>query len=76
MAAAVSMAPGAISAPMTNLQMVRLVSRKAPDYKNYQGKEAQYEMIVRMQKSQQLQGAFMEELSAQCKLDPSITAER
>ena len=44
--------------------------------KNYKGKESQYMMILRMQKAQQLQGAFMEELSAQCQLDPSITAER
>ena len=61
---------------MQNLQMVRLVSRKAPDYKEFKGKEEQYMMIVRMQKAQQLQGAFMEELSTQCKIDPSITAER
>ena len=33
-------------------------------------------MILRMQKAQELQGAFMEELSAQCNLDPSVTAER
>lgn len=76
MMTAISMKVGDISAPMTNLQMVRLVSRKAPDYKNYKGKESQYMMILRMQKAQQLQGAFMEELSAQCQLDPSITAER
>ena len=67
---------GEIAAPMTNLQMVMLVSRKAPDYKAFNGKEEQYMMIVRMQKAQQQQAAFMEELSAQCQLDPSITAER
>ena len=76
MTAAITMEPGAIAAPMQNLQMVRLVSRKAPDYKEFKGKEEQYMMIVRMQKAQQLQGAFMEELSTQCKIDPSITAER
>lgn len=76
MVTALNMSVGAVSAPMTNLQMVNLVSRKAPDYKNYKGKESQYMMIVRMQKSQQLQSAFMEELSSQCTLDPSITAER
>ena len=76
MVAAVKMTPGTVGAPMSNLQMVQLVARKAPDYKAYQGKEEQYLMIVRMQKAQQLQGAFMEELSAQCKIDPSITAER
>ena len=67
---------GEIAAPMANLQMVMLVSRKAPDYKAFKGKEDQYMMIVRMQKAQQQQAAFMEELSAQCQLDPSITAER
>ena len=76
MAAAISMSVGAISAPMSNLQMVNLVARKAPDYKNYKDKESQYMMIMRMQKSQLLQSAFMEELSSQCSLDPSITAER
>ena len=76
MVAAVKMTPGTVGAPMSNLQMVQLVARKAPDYKAYQGKEEQYLMIVRMQKTQQLQGSFMEELSAQCKIDPSITAER
>ena len=73
---ALNMKPGTIAAPLSNLQMVRLVSRKAPDYKNYKGKESQYMMILRMQKAQELQGAFMEELSAQCNLDPSVTAER
>ena len=67
---------GEIAAPMANLQMVMLVSRKAPDYKAFNGKEEQYMMIVRMQKAQQQQAAFMEELSAQCQLDPSVTAER
>jgi hypothetical protein len=67
---------GEIAAPMANLQMVMLVSRKAPDFKDYKGKESQYMMIVQMQKAQQLRGAFMEELSAQCQLDPSVTAER
>ena len=74
--AAVEMKPGTISAPMTNLQMVRLKARKAPDYKNYTGKESQYMMIVRMQKAQLLQGALMEEINSSCKIDPSITAER
>ena len=74
--AAVNMKPGTVSAPMVNLQMVRLKARKAPDYKNYTGKESQYMMIVRMQKTQMLQGAFMEELNSACKLDPSVTAER
>lgn len=74
--AAVEMKPGTISAPMTNLQMVRLKARKAPDYKNYNGKESQYMMIVRMQKAQLLQGALMEEINSSCKIDPSITAER
>ena len=76
MMSALNMKVGEISAPMANLQMVMLVSRKAPDYKTYKGKESQYMMIVQMQKAQQLRGAFMEELSAQCQLDPSITAER
>ena len=76
MMTALNMKPGTIAAPLSNLQMVRLVSRKAPDYKNYKGKESQYMMILRMQKAQELQGAFMEELSAQCSLDPSVTAER
>ena len=76
MMTALNMKPGTIAAPLSNLQMVRLVSRKAPDYKNYKGKESQYMMILRMQKAQELQGAFMEELSAQCNLDPSVTAER
>ena len=71
-----NMKPGTIAAPLSNLQMVRLVSRKAPDYKNYKGKESQYMLILRMQKAQELQGAVMEELNAQCRLDPSITAER
>ena len=72
---ALNMKAGDISAPLPNLQMVRLISRRAPDYKNFAGKESQYQMIVRMQKSQQLQAAFMEELSAQCRIDPSLTAE-
>jgi hypothetical protein len=76
MMTALNLKVGEVAAPMANLQMVMLVSRKAPDYKNYKGKESQYMMIVQMQKAQQLRGAFMEELSAQCQLDPSITAER
>ena len=76
MMTALNMQVGEIAAPMSNLQMVMLVSRKAPDFKDYAGKESQYMMILRMQKSQQLQAAVMEELSAQCQLDPSVTAER
>ena len=76
MMSALKLKVGEVASPMANLQMVMLVSRKAPDYKAYKGKEEQYMMIVRMQKAQQLQGAFMEELSAQCQLDPAITAER
>lgn len=71
-----SMRPGEISAPLPNLQLVRLVSRRAPDYKGYAGKESQYLMFVRMQKARQLQAAFMEELSTQCRLDASLTADR
>ena len=76
MMTALNMQVGEISAPMSNLQMVMLVSRKAPDFKDYTSKESQYMMILRMQKAQQLQAAVMEELSAQCQLDPSVTAER
>ncbi|MBR2372962.1 MAG: SurA N-terminal domain-containing protein [Lentisphaeria bacterium] len=76
MMTAMNMKVGDIAAPLPNLQMVKLVARKAPDYKNYAGKESQYQMILRMQKSQQLQAAFMEEISTRCQLDPSITAER
>lgn len=73
---ALGMRPGEISSPLPNLQLVRLISRKAPDYKGYTGKESQYLMIVRMQKARQLQAAFMEELSTQCRLDPSLMADR
>ena len=76
MMTALNMQVGEIAAPMSNLQMVMLVSRKAPDFKDYAGKESQYMMILRMQKAQQAQAAVMEELSAQCQLDPSVTAER
>ena len=76
MMTALNLQVGEIAAPMSNLQMVMLVSRKAPDFKDYAGKESQYMMILRMQKAQQLQAAVMEELSAQCQLDPSVTAER
>ena len=73
---ALGMKVGEISAPLPNLQLVRLISRRAPDYKGYAGKESQYLMIVRMQKARQLQAAFMEELGAKCMLDPSLTADR
>ena len=73
---ALGMKPGEISAPLPNLQLVRLISRRAPDYKGYSGKESQYLMIVRMQKARQLQAAFMEELGTKCMLDPSLTADR
>ena len=73
---ALGMKPGEISAPLPNLQLVRLLARRAPDYKGYAGKESQYLMIVRMQKARQLQAAFMEELSTQCLLDASLTADR
>ena len=73
---ALGMRPGEISAPLPNLQLVRLLSRRAPDFKGYAGKESQYLMIVRMQKARELQGAFMEELSTQCMLDPSLMTDR